>query len=169
MDDQLQRSIARWVREMGNTPTTVADRDAAWHIQFQYPVNSTSLMHVVVPRDQPDAAVIAMGVNVGVDHQAGFERLDDEAKATFNWELLQRLNNIDVEFKVEGVTTGHECPTAYQVMRTRYLDGLTKDGFAFSAGAVYKTWLKGLWFIQKELGPPTGGAGGRFDFKRLGI
>jgi hypothetical protein len=165
----LSEKVDGWLKEMGHAPSAIEDPGALWHVQFQYPLRSPNMAHVVVPQNQSDAAVIAMGINLGPQHRAAFENLDDEGREAFNWELRQRLNNIDVEFKVDGVTTGRECPSSFQVLRTRYLDGLTKDGFAFSIGAVYKTWLKGLWYIQKELGSSSQGPGGRFDFRRFGV
>ena len=168
MDERLDEMAGRWLRERGFTPVIIDEPSSTWHVRIDYPMRTQNTMHVFVPKQESDALGIAMGAEVSAEHVTSFEKLDEEAKEEFNWELRNRLLTPEVDFHIDGVTSGRECPTRFQVMSTRYADGLTKDSLTFTQGAVYKTWLEGIWYIQRQLGPSAPGTGGRFDFRRLG-
>lgn len=161
--------IDEWLRGIGCTPTSVQEPGAFWHLQFNYPVNSPHLMHVIAPMRTPRAIVVLSRVSLESDLIEKFEGLDADAKDDFLWNLRETLNIVDIEFMLEGAPGPLDCPTSIQTMLTRYDDGLTLDSLAHSVGAVFKTELRAMWVVQRHLGSKGYGSGDRFDFRRLGI
>jgi hypothetical protein len=134
-----------------------------------YPVHSAERLGVLELAAQPGRVIIATAAELSPEHRDGFAKLDDDAKEAFQWRFRHALINNDSDFQIDGVDTLHDCPTPFQIITMRYEDGLTLDSFARSLGVVHKTKLIGIWVVQEELGPRSFGAGGRFDFKKLGF
>ena len=76
--------------------------------------------------------------------------MPDDEKRVFLFGLRHTLNNSEVDFELRGAG-GLACPEAFQVSVRRFVDGLSLDAFARSLGAVYKTELSAIWFIQETL------------------
>lgn len=169
MTDTLRQRVEGWISRLGSTPVEIEDQNTSWHLKFDYPAKSQSMMHAVQPDGQNGMLILAFGVDVVHDHLEAFDELDAESQVEFLWELREAINLVDVDFKLEGIDKEGQCPKHMQISATRYDDGLNMDSFARSVGAVYKTFLKGAWTFQQHLGKKNGGlGGGRFDFKRLG-
>jgi hypothetical protein len=166
---EFKAKIHSWLVTMGHTPVEQDDPQASWHFVVDCPPRSPERVSVLEPAAHPGRVIIAVGTEISPEHREGFDKLDDDAKETFQWQFRHALNNHDVDFKIQGAETLHECPKNFQILAVRYEDGLTLDSFARSIGAVHKTRLKGIWLVQEQLGPRGFGAGGRFDFKKLGF
>ena len=162
-------TVEAWLRHMGCAPTEQPDPTSAWHLEFDYPAGAPNKLHVVVPSGNPAQLVIASLTMVDSAHLQAFERLDDESKESFLWQLRRTLNQIDVEFILHDIGGERECPKRFEVRVTRYGDGLTLDSFAQSVGAVFKVQVATIWLIVEHLGGKGFGPGSRFDFKKLGL
>jgi hypothetical protein len=126
-------------------------------------------VHIVIPANQPDQVVVASGSEVAHEHREAFDKLDDEGKESFLWEFRFAINTVHADFALDGVKGALDCPSRFQISAPRYEDGLTKDSFAQTIGAVTKTELAAVWTFQRYLAPRSFGPGGRFDFKRIGL
>lgn len=164
-----REAVERWLKVIGCTPVEQEDPQASWHVLVNYPAKTPHQMHVVAPQANPEAVVIATLVSVSPEHVKAFDNLDDVSKDDFLFELRRTLNITDVDFQAQGASGPLDCPTQIQISATRYLDGLTLDSFARSAGSVFKTFLNVVWLVQHRLGTNGSGPSGRFDFKRLGL
>ncbi len=164
----LQLKAESWLHTLGCTPVPQEDPQAAWHFLVDYPVRSPHPMHVVGPKGQPNALVIASATTISREHYQTFEGLDADDKGDFLWELRRTLNHTEVDFQLEGVKNILDCPSMFQVSVTRYSDGLSMDSFARSMSMVFHTELNAMWLVQRYLQPGAGGSGGRFDFRRAG-
>lgn len=171
MSKHVRSRVEEWLRTIGCTPSERDDDDdTIWHIEFDYPVKSGNRMHVVSPKTNPQAIIIAVGTSVASQHLKAFEDLDEDGKDEFLWELRNTLNQPEVDFKFENANGRFDCPSQFQVSVTRYEDGLaTLDAFAQCIGAAYKTYLKAIWVFQRHLSNGGRGPSGRFDFERLGF
>ncbi|MGE0443039.1 MAG: DUF2299 family protein [Vicinamibacterales bacterium] len=169
MSNALGQRVEGWLRKVGSTPVKIHDDQAAWHFEVDYPSGTPHRVHVVGPKDRPEAVVIATMINVSPEHVKTFGELDDDDKAAFLWDLRKTLNQDFAEFTLVGYQEGLVCPAGFQITATRFEDGLSLDSFARSISSVYKTELAGIMCVQEHLGPKGYGAGGRFDFKRLGL
>jgi hypothetical protein len=159
----------KWLRSMGCNPTVIDDPHALWHIQVNYPPAQPHIMHVVCPKQTPEAVVIATKSDIGADLLQNFAALDSDAKDDFLWELRNVVNVTEVEFQLDGAESPQDCPRGVQISRTRYDDGLTLDSFAHSVGAVFKTELNAMWVVARHLSSKGYGTGDRFDFRKLGM
>jgi hypothetical protein len=169
MDQEAWRAkVEGWLKEIGTTFSEIKDARAHWHLRIDYPLKSGHTMHVVSPKDRTNAIVIASGMEISHDHRKAFDDLDDDSKAEFLDALRCALNQVSVDFQLEGISEELDCPKLFQVSVTRYEEGCTLDSFAHSVGAVFKTELNALWIVQRHLQPRSFGDG-RFDFKRLGL
>ncbi len=169
MSETLQANTEGWLRKLGATPVALEDATADWHFQIDYPARTPHQIHVVGPKGQEGAVVIASATAVSPEHLKAFEELDDDSKSSFLWELRSTLVAPYTEFILEGVTGELVCPTRFQITTTRWEDGLSMDSFARSVSSVYKTELAGIMVIQRHLGGRGFGSPGRFDFKRIGM
>lgn len=169
MTNQVMERIEGFLKAIGCTPVKIKDEQAKWHFEVDYPPGTPHRIHIVNPASRPEAVVIASLTNVSADHLAAFSELDDDAKSDFLWDLRVSLNKHFAEFGLRGAENERECPKQFEVTATRYEDGLTLDSFARSVSDVYKTEIAGIMVVQKHLGPRGFGAGGRFDFKRMGL
>jgi hypothetical protein len=169
MDATIRKSVEEWLRASGCTPVEQQDVATDWHVRVDYPVKSPHVIHVAAPKVTPGAVVIATAMDVGREHREAFEALDDEAKAEFLWDLRRTLNQVEVDFQLEGARGELDLPTRFQVSQVRFDDGLTRDSFMRGVGTVFKVELKAAWLFQERLGSNGHGPSGRFDFKRLGL
>lgn len=168
MTEGFKEEIEQWLRNIGCTPVEQDDPQTDWHLGIDYPAGQGHRMHVAKPKNRP-AALIASVVSLSRDHVKAFEQLPDDEKRDFLYGLRKTLNQVAVDFQLNGVDGPLDLPESFQVSATRYRDGLTLDTFARSLGAVYKIELNTIWYIQENLTGNGFGSGGRFDFKRLGL
>jgi hypothetical protein len=166
---EFQLTVEEWLKAVGCTPTRQDDPNAEWHVQFDYPVRSPHVMHVIAPKNPSGSVVIATATQVSKEHVDAFGELDEEGKRDFLWGLRRALNQLDVDFQLEGAQGPLDLPSRYQVSQVRYLDGINRDSFMRSLGSVFKAELNATWTFVEKLGDNGQGPGMRFDFKRLGI
>lgn len=169
MSGDLRARVEEWLKNLGCTPTTIQDPQTVWHIEFDYPVNRGHRMHVAMPKGPAESILIASVVTLSPEHIGAFDEYADDEKAEFLFGLRQALNQPNVDFQLHGVEEPLKCPESFQLSSLRFPDGLSMDSFARSVGAVYKTELAGIWYVQETLGGQGLGPSGRFDFKRLGL
>lgn len=167
--ENLRERVETWLTEMGNPPEEQADPQANWHLGFTYPAGSGHRMHAAQPKDKPDAVVIATKTTISPNHVEAFEALPDDEKRNFQFGFRRTLNRMETDYRVEGVNQPSDCPQSFQISAVRFADGLTKDSFARTVGAVYKTELDGIFFVQERLMDRGLNGGGRFNFERLGV
>jgi len=171
----LKERVERWLREIGYSIEVIPDPSAAWRIQINHPIRSPNKMHIIGPKEADDAVLIAIAAQVSPEHLEGFERLDVDERGAFLWQLRRALNQPPCDYQLlrangQGVSDPLECPSNLQVSTVRFADGLvTKDDFSRTIGTVYKIWLAGVMVVQERLGGPAPGAGGRFNFKKIGL
>ena len=157
--------VTAWLDILGCTPTVVEDKKTNWHLDFDYPKGSGQRMHVVQPKGKELQIVIATGVNVSHQHRGAFYDLDADEKKEFGLSLRRVLNRPEVDFQLEGASTPSDCPTRFQLSRTRFADGLSLDSFAETVGFVFKAKLHAIWHFEDRLGDHRSGFGGQFNFK----
>jgi hypothetical protein len=167
--ESSRESVERWLKTMGCTPVEQDDDQTVWHLLVNYPAKTAHQMHIVSPKENPEAVIAASVITVAPEHVKLFDNLEDEAKADFLFELRRTLNVVDVDFRMEGAKGPTEMPTQIQLSAVRYLDGLTLDSFARSVGAVFKMVLNAVEVIRHRLGSNGAGPSGRFDFRRMGL
>jgi len=169
MSGMERTAVEQWLKSLGCTPTEQQDFTSNWHLEFDYPPKTPHRMHVASPKALELATVIASRTQISPEHLEAFSNLDEDGKEEFLWDLRHCLNSVAVDFRVEGASGPMDCPTTFQISINKFPDGLTLDSFAYSIGAVYKTELDAIWFVQQHLGGKSYGPGNRFDFKRLGL
>ena len=169
----FKEKVERWLREIGYSVSDLTDSSVAWRLAIDHPPQTQNKMLLIGPKGGDDAVVIATGAQIAPQHLAGFERLEEGERESFLWELKRALNQLTVAYRLVGDNgsplTGNECPKGFEVVVTRYSDGLTKDELGRSIGAVYATWLTGVMVVQEKLGGGDLGPPGRFDFRRIGL
>ena len=164
MSSDLKTTAASWLDALQCEYRSVDDPVMDWRIEVKYPARRTDhLMHVAgVPG--PVASLIIVSVTrMSERHIQRFQSMPDDEKRVFLFGLRHTLNNSEVDFELRGAG-GLVCPEAFQVSVRRFVDGLTLDAFARSLGAVYKTELSAIWFIQETLDADHSSPPVFFDF-----
>lgn len=161
--------VRDWIQTMGSTPSEVSDPESEWHLELDYPAKSTERMHVVQPKGRPYHIVIASGMVVAPNHVKAFDELPADEQESFSLGLRRVITRPEVDFQVEGGRGPYECPTAIQISRNKYADGLTLDSFAEAVGFVFKARLQAIYHIQEYLNGSDRGTSGKFDFRRAGM
>lgn len=151
LDDNLQQTVASWLEALRCPFRLVDDPHVAWRYEVKYPVGRDDhIMHVAgVPGAVPSLAIASI-TRMSPRHLERFDGLPDVDQRAFLFGLRHTLNTPDVDFELKGAG-GLTCPEAFQVSVRRFVDGLSLDSFARSLGAVYKTELSAIWFIQESL------------------
>lgn len=168
--DKIDReTVVSWLEVIGLSPRKQEAEDTNYLLVFDYPSGSNHSMQVMQPKGKPQVLGIASGTMMSPKHVKAFEKLPDGEKHEFQLGLRRTLNRTATDFRIEGSSSTEECPDRFQVSVTRYADGLTLDSFAQSIGAVYKTRLDAILFLQEHLEGRNLGGGGEFDFDRMGL
>lgn len=151
MSQDLQQTVASWLEALQCEFRPVDDPRVDWRYEVKYPSRRDDhVMHVAgVPGPVPSIAIASI-TRMSPRHEQRYSGLPDEEKRVFLFGLRHTLNTPEVDFELKG-PGGLGCPEAFQVSVRRFIDGLTLDSFARSLGAVYKTELSAVWFIQETL------------------
>src|SRR5579871_5828777 len=119
-----------WLREMGCSPRLLpaSDPGTRFQIEHDYPPGTPHRLNTFAPTAQPRALVVMAVVAVSADHIARFQDLEQDEKAAFLQDLTTTLNRDFVEFSFPPQGTNVlSCPPMFQVIATRYDDGLSLD------------------------------------------
>lgn len=151
MSSDLETTTAGWLEALQCDHRPVDDPVMEWRFEVKYPASrSDHLMHVAgVPGPVPSLVIVSV-TRMSERHLKRFEGMADDEKRVFLFGLRHTLNNSEVDFELRG-GGGLVCPEAFQVSVRRFVDGLSLDAFARSLGAVYKTELSAIWYIQETL------------------
>lgn len=142
-------TVESWLQAMGCKSTRSSTPETNWVLEVQYPIDSTHRINVINPRNQPLALGIVTGVGLAQDYTDTFGKLSNDAQKEFRWELVKVLSSGEVEFSLKETPDGR--PTGFEIMATRYWDGLTLDSFARSIFAVYKTEIVAINCVRRYL------------------
>jgi hypothetical protein len=161
--------VRDWLRDIGCTPILRSNPELNWAYEVDFPPKSPTRVTVQNQKNLPRAVLIVSRTLVSPVQIAAFENLEEDARQEFWRALGLRLNSHDfVEFNIEGVPP-NTCPTAFQIVVTRWDDGLTLDSFARSLSSVNKAYFDACAFFHEHFGTSGPAAGGEFDFKRLTV
>ncbi len=151
MSADLKDTVASWLEALQCNHREVEDAHMAWRFEVRYPARRDDhVMHVAgVPGTVPSLVIVSV-TRMSERHLQRFEGMPDDEKRVFLFGLRHTLNSPDVDFELRGAG-GLSCPEAFQVSVRRFVDGLSLDEFARSIGAVYKTELSAIWYIQETL------------------
>lgn len=163
-----RETIVGWLELMGHSPRDQDADGANFVLVFEYPSGSNHTMKIMQPAGKPEMVGVGTGVRFAPKHVKAFNKLPDGEKHEFQIGLRRTLNRTATDYRVEGTSSTDECPDGFEVSITRYGDGLTLDSFAQSVGAVYKTRLDAILFLQERL-EGRDLDGGDFDFERVGL
>lgn len=167
MSTDLRESVEGWLRALGCQYRPVPDPQMVWHLEVQYPPGRPDhFLHVAELKGTVPSLVIASLTRVSDQHVEVFNGLPVDEQRAFLFGLRHTLNSPEVDFELQGMSSGPSCPRAFQVTARRFVDGLTLDAFARSIGSVYKGELSGIWFIQENLEHDSFGPAVVFDFER---
>lgn len=164
MTDDLRTRVEGWLEALGCKPVEQPDAATAWRLGFEYPVGTGHRMLVAGLGGGAPSIVVASVVTLSPEHLERFEGLFDEDKRIFLSGLRRALNRLEVDFRLAGMQGPLSCPGSFQVSVRRFDGGLTLDAFAYSVGAVYKTELDAVWYIQDSLASSEEGPVVHFDF-----
>lgn len=151
MSSDLKETATSWLAALGCEHREVEDAHMEWRYEVRYPARRDDhLMHVAGVPGPVESLVIVSVTRMSERHLQRFEGMPDDEKRVFLFGLRHTLNSSEVDFELRGAG-GLTCPEAFQVSVRRFADGLTLDQFAHSMGAVYKTELSAIWYIQETL------------------
>jgi len=142
-------NVESWVQAMGCKVSRTSTPETNWVLEVQYPMGTTHRINIINTRQQPLAIGIVTGVALSQEYTDAFGRLSADAKKDFRWELLKVLSNDEVEFNLKETPDGR--PQGFEIIATRYWDGLSLDAFARSMFAVYKTEIVAINCVQRFL------------------
>ncbi len=142
-------NVESWLQAMGCKSSRTSTPETNWVLEVQYPINSTHRINVINTKQQPLAIGIVTGVALDQGYTDAFGKMSNDAKKEFRWELMKVLSNDEVEFNLKETPDGR--PQGFEVMATRYWDGLSLDAFARSVFAVYKTEIVAINCVQRFL------------------
>ncbi len=164
MSSDLKTTAARWLEALQCEYREMDDPVMEWRYEVKYPARRTDhLMHVAGAPGPAESLIIVSVTRMSERHLKRFEGMPDDEKRVFLFGLRHTLNNSEVDFELRGAG-GLTCPEAFQVSVRRFVDGLSLDSFARSLGAVYKTELSAIWFIQETLDADHSSPPVFFDF-----
>jgi hypothetical protein len=142
-------NVESWVQAMGCKSSRTVTPETNWVLEVEYPISSTHRINIINTKLQPLAIGIVTGVGLAQEFTDAFVKLSSDGKKEFRWELVKALSSDDVEFNLKETQEGH--PQGFEIMATRYWDGLSLDAFARSMFAVYKTEIVAINCVRRFL------------------
>ena len=142
-------NVESWVQAMGCKSSRNATPETNWILEIEYPINSTHRINVINTKQQPLAIGIVTGVALAQEFTDAYGKLSGAAQKEFRWELVKTLGNGDTEFNLKETSDGR--PQGFEIMATRFWDGLSLDAFARTMFSVYKTEIVAINCVRRFL------------------
>lgn len=158
------KQVENWIREFGSTPTIIDDANTEWHYEFDYPVKTQHRTHILQPKGSNTQIVVLAGLRISEDHQEQFSQLSSDEQKEFILKLQGLMTTPEVDFKMEGKSSGISSPQNITFSKVRFSDGLTLDSVYQSVGQVFKAKLQAIYFFNLHLSD-LNSSGGDFKFK----
>ena len=147
--DQVQERIQGWLVEENYAVKVQEDPKAYFVIAAQHPAGIGLAVGQEIGKK--DRLLIQGGLNFDEDTRSRLRNLPEKDRENLLWDIRFSLINIGVQF----VIVNGKLPTAIQISKLLYYDGLSKDRLMELTQKVTDATLLVLWKFQRKFGAPA--------------
>lgn len=150
--EQAKEVIKKWLEENHHELKEVADENATFHFEIDYPLGSMKRQRVLQPKDFPGLIVVLNGVSVAAEHTEKLKKTNENDRDAFYAEIRKDLlflqNSYDMNMDDAGL------PKQVQFSYEFYYDSLNKTKVYEGLLLNHRTLLYIITKFNDEFGMP---------------